>query len=534
MALGDIKDAGVLIEVTRFGWPWHGVIAGGVVGSTGHPHVQPPQNMAYLIDTGLPALDLTPEQIASEAAFGREWRNYALLPRGTVYNKSIGADSFIHVDEAGKPWRISLTFSFPAAQTLRITAAITEFGVLEIHQGPATAITIQKTVDVVCTEIELLNAVSQQIVTGASYDSRTGTIQDVWTNGSKALVGVMLHIGLVSDLFSLVTLIISGVGGADGGGLNLAAVETIAQPALTTGSESFDGVNIYTPNFKASISEVCDCATVCPPDWTGTYTCTYDIVLSPDLYQTGGGGGSGATFARFAYFDSATGSAMAIRLRYATQTSYLISMKTGWSIDFTEGTGNCSAVVYSSETSCSPYDGPRPLARMTAERVDNYESGFWLLENDTVIDRLTWSKIETSNIDYSYQIGRAPPFLGTIDGATYALAESRGGALASYLPVSEEAIVGGLDLVAAFRSASASDYSNAANVVSVGTTIGIHRMNAHAAALFAYNSTSSAYGLVATPLGALAAGITPAATTNFAIQRKTGEYIFAVNPICYV
>lgn len=508
MALPDIKDTGALASILRFGWPWHGIIAGGVVGTTGHPHAQPTINDAYLIDIGLPAPDLTPEKIASEAAAGREWRNYALLPHGTVYNKSIGDSSFIHIDEAGKPWRIDLAFSFPASQTLRITADITEFGVLEISTGPATAVTIQKTVDVVCTEIELANVVD-------TYSSRYGHIEDVYTNGSKALIGVLLVMDSSSshDLFSVVTLTLSGEGGETGSGLVLNGAETIAQPALTVGNEADVVLRGYLRPAIASTG-----SSDCPVGQT--WEATYSVNPWASDWLTKRIVKNIQTYARYAFF-SAVGDPIAIRLRMGS-----------------ENTITYPPAVYSLSYYSAVYDcqtpGTLPGLQGTWTHLDDNTWGVWLLENETVVDSVLRTRLITKNFSWDTDVDGEYPtnqHVVTPDSETTVWSDS--GSLATYLPPGTVGLPTMPLTLAGFRKVGVGVASAMDNMGS-SVFIGIDRMNSKATAFVAQTPTEFVYGVASTPLGNLTVGLTPSLTTNFAWQRKTGEHSFASSPICYV
>lgn len=524
MPLLDIKDAGILAGFTRWGWPWHGVIAGGEVGSTGQPHAQPVINESYLIDMGLPALDITPELAASEAALGREWRNYALLPRGSVYNCDIGASSFIHVDTAGKPWRIDLAFSFPAAQTLRITADITEFGVLQTHG--TVAVTVQQTVDVVCAEIDLVNAVD-------TYVSRYTQIEDVWTNGSQALIGVILvNDDTFHDLFSVVTLTLSGDGGATGAGLALAAVESIAQPGLTT-STTLPQEITYSQTFDAYVTCIDNCYFnqaidngLCQAYPDGTFDPVFAIVpgnpaQNPTMVRLVTHMHS--TSARYAYFGP-DGSPRALRLRTGSLTTYTLESSTEWAYDLPLPPPlPCDGSVTLSFPSLYKY----------AETREIYETGWVLLENDTVIDRLSWMNTTVASYKYHWRSMNLPPISRDLLTAT-SVNENKG-SLAAYLPESASWIALGGSIEGAFRTSALSAYTDSSTYIKdTSIYLGLHRMNSKSTAFIVTTPSAKTYGLAVTPIGALTVGLTPAATTNFAYQRKTGEHTFANGPICYV
>lgn len=510
MALPDIRAVGALAGFERWGWPWHGIISGGTIGSTGKAHPQPVNNDAWLIDRGLSALDLTAEQIAAEAAAGREWRNYALIPGGHVYGTHLGNDTFIHIDIVGDAWRITLSYSFPSAQTLRITADITRFGFLIISDVPVVPVTVQKIVDVVCAEIELVNAVN-------TYSSRYAQIEDVWTNGSKVLLGVLLEQIPFNDLFSVVTLTLSGSGGTTGSGLEVTAVESIAQPNLTTGVDT--GSYQTTGYLNAGI--IVSGSNACPAGQT--WTASFSIDLFPvDTWVIDYTTKNIKTYARYAFFSMA-GDPIAVRLR----------------MGYTDGYRRTPAVFelsyYSSVAGCG--EGVAlPGKQATWSKSSETKWGVWLLENDTVVDSVSRTRDITQTWFWNESVdgGSFSPayleFALPLISETYTTFES--GSLASYLPPGAS-LPQMPNTLEDFRRSGVSAYRVFDNMGS-GVYIGIHRMNAKATAFAVQTATGLVYATASTPLGNLAVGITPATTTNFAYQRKTGEYTFAVTPICYV
>lgn len=415
MAIGDIKDAGILAKFVVWGWPWHGLIQSGTIGTTGQNHTQPDSNDSWLIDRDLDPLGLSAGQIAEYAALGMEWHNYALLPRGYVYGTEIGTDAYIHVDEAGDCWRIELAFSFPATDTLRITATVSRFGLLTINDEVITPSTIEKTADVDCTSIEIadLNA-ALTLPLAATYESRAGELHDVHTNGSKALVGVMLTDDQIcKDMLSLVELTFSGSGGEDGTSLVMEAVEIMDQTELTLGEWG------YAP-----------------------------------AYQT--------LYTRYAYYKAGVATAMAIRA--------------------------------------------------TVE-------GYFLLENNVVVDQVGWNNVSYPNTPLP-------------------------GSLAAYFPVADDYVGSntGIGFIwRAFRHVNDSylteDIEISVDVDGVvtfsGKVLGLHRMRTKAVA-FIMTGTENRYGTVITNIGHLSLADAPNQNIQFAVNRKTSEYTFATSAICYV
>lgn len=517
MPLADIKHAGILAGFERWGWPWHGVISGGTIGSTGKAHAQPPHNDAWLIDRALPALTLTPEKIASEALAGREWRNYALIPGGYAYGTAIGAETFIHIDSIGAAWRIALAYSFPAAQTLRVTATITRFGKLIISETPVVPVSVTKTVDVVCVEIELLNAVSQQQGVGVAYAARIAALADVYTNGSKALLGISMTDGGVLDLFSVVELTLTGSGGGDGSGLVLAAVEVLAQPNLT---EAVVNIDIHTPVIPAIVwTSTHNYQVACNDQGLTSYEVTWTASDSPDSFMFNADNThyyNGTTYARYAYYKQ-TGEAVALRMRVGTD---IVGTLLSW---------NKSAVINPVETRrCGDnllLSAAHDIVATSTVRTVKRE-GYSLLENDTVIDSVWWNTTEERTMDTHDNY-----FNNT---TAYSVTVTPEGALASFFPPAIHTFLNQFTMLNAFRGSADSAYSVDVQVETTSIYFGIHRMKSKASAFVADNGTTKAYGLAATALGPLTVGLTPALTTQFAWQRKTLDYSFASSALAYV
>lgn len=243
MSTPEIQDAGTLASVVRFGWPWHGLISSiGVIGSTGKTHAVPSVCESWLIDIGLPAPSLTPDQEAAEAAEGRTWTNWAMIPSGRVYNKPIGTDTFIHIDEAGVPWRVGIGFSNVTDAGFRTGYTITRFGKL-VQDGTPAEVPLTGHIDVPVGQMGTLSGgvylVPRPVTpmssgsTTSLFDGRGVRLLDVFTNGHKFLAGVecsrtetVLGDSIEwSTLISVVEVEITGVGGPDGSGLVFTATE---------------------------------------------------------------------------------------------------------------------------------------------------------------------------------------------------------------------------------------------------------------------------------------------------------------------
>lgn len=515
MALGDIKNAGILAGFVRWGWPWHGLIQAGAIAGTGRTHPQPAINESWLIDMGLPAVDITTEQAAAEALEGRTWLNYALCPRGYVYSKAIGDSSFVHVDGNGARWKIELSFSFPASQTLRITANITEFGVLRI-QDAASAVTVQKIVDVVCTQIELAGA--NALPVDVTYTTRSARIEDVYTNGERALIGVHLSNGVVADLYSVVTLTLSGAGGSDGSGLVMTAVESIAQTALTLGADSSQ-VLTYATDYHKSVRYTDNFTSACPG--SGTYTVNFYIYDNLTPHEVGAVTNSWATYARYAFF-AADGTPTAVRMRHGFQETVTRSFDTGWALDYVSANYSCTVNPPS----------PTPAARRYGRHFLTRETGWQILENSTVVDRLSWTRNLIQDAEWRAVVGSntTTEILTTVSDTT-----SPSGSLAAYMPSVQLTITGSAGVAAAFRGAAVSAYTTAATIDDAPPiNVGIHRMNSKATAFILVRNGAGIYGTASTPVGSVTPAVAAASTVNFAWNKKTGEYTFAAGALCYV
>lgn len=207
---------------TPCGWPWHGLIAGGVVGSTGKTVTQPIHGYSWLIDMGLPAISRSMAEQAHDTANHFEWRNYALIPAGRVHDTALPENSFIHVDEAHSPWLVELEFSFPAGNTLRVDYSIVRFGLF--GTGVHTPVTGYRTVD--CEDI----ALGTNAATLDQYIDRIPTLWDVNINGKKCLIGIALvttdQMGFgYCHMCSLVEATLSGTGGDDGAEISFSLAE---------------------------------------------------------------------------------------------------------------------------------------------------------------------------------------------------------------------------------------------------------------------------------------------------------------------
>lgn len=95
----------------RLGQPYHGLVVGGELTlSTGAKLPFPGSSGdCYKLEVpGTPALEMSPEEVAIEAAAGREWRTYALLSgRARLYGGVVvGTNAWLYAAPDGTVWRI--------------------------------------------------------------------------------------------------------------------------------------------------------------------------------------------------------------------------------------------------------------------------------------------------------------------------------------------------------------------------------------------------------------------------------------------
>jgi len=524
--LPDLKDVGILAGFVRWGWPWHGLCEGGVIGTSGKTITQPATGDSWLIDKGLPPLDIDPLVVASEAAAGREWRNYALIHSNKIYDTHLGQHAYVFVDEDGDNWLIEVTVDFPgAANVARLNLSIVRFGVFKPGGSPDTPVT--KYIDVSCEAIELTNPF------GGPFALRWGELTDVWTNGSKALVCVFMALepGLTQKaIFSAIELVLSGKGGADGSGLVVAASEARGQSELTTKHiDSGTNVlvsNVFGYNFDIVDTFVSSCNPYVPSQISRTwdYTNRGFVAWSSTLYPVTVGNIFQKILCRTCRYDSA-GNVESIRLKYEKSTDHWVTAATpgnynGQVILTCDGNLNCGGLTPT---------GP------SINIAGVYKLGFYLLKNDTVIDHIDWRE------EYSGTQTHTPTVVSnyiTVDIDTIYSSTGRywDGPHAGMLPTpstisfNDQAGLG-QDLFVDWSAIANNKFKRSALTDGV-TYYGFNRDGGTAALHVIPSGGSITYGNVTTPLG----NKTTSLTTKFyfAWQRKTGDFAFSANPICYV
>lgn len=313
MSLPDIKDAGTLADVRLFGWPYHGLHANGKISLHGggeREMAAPSHGSAWLYDLGIPLTERTEGEAAVDASRGHQWLNYAFISGGVVYGVKLGDNQFVHVDGDNKRWLITITASAPqiSEQKVRLEFGIKLFGVLRENPQEKSS---TRTIDVQCTKI------NQSSLGSTFYDRTQGALEDVWTNGSKALYGIYRANGepanpsATRDMYSLLEIVITGAGGENGVGLSISATEIRKNTELSYASSAsgvlFDPVVAGThPMSPESIPwEACDGTEVTFGPYTGVVWSNYAMPGNPgylDLQPTSRG--SYVSFARIAYYDN--------------------------------------------------------------------------------------------------------------------------------------------------------------------------------------------------------------------------------------
>jgi hypothetical protein len=555
-----------------WGWPWHGIIQGGQIEyASGQykAHAQPPHCSSWLIDMGLPAISLDTDQQADTTARGWEWRNYALLAGGYCYGTYLGDNTYIHVDAANVPWLVTLTdgaaqlplwasgqsylvddmrrvagvgyrcvtahisdvFSadlaagYWVAADATVAAQIRRFGLF--GDGIQPAITRFMPVD--CAEIGLSNPVGV-------YASRSIELMDVWTNGSKALIGVMLITSAtppLHDLFSVIEVSITGTGGSDGAGLSILATEIIGQPDLTTGTTGSFGGH-YDPilsgvTFAYQYVQTAFIGCDGGPDSVGSIFGYVpgggetEIRWRVDQDFAGGypvmqGRWVGWRYARTAYYDQA-GVAQPLIMEAREYEDHWI-------------TGTSGPVVSGVDLFyCNGSQDRTARVDWTVDIAGIWEFAVRILRGSTLVDEIAtfqgfighqdhWTSPTNSNVSSTYNNTGPVAWRGT---------------LAPMIPDSPT----GFNSTAAVDNLrngwrAANPHMAAAEVTYATTTIGMQRIDAKAAGFYVLSGGNRTYGTITTPIGNQTLAAPAAGNIFFAWQRKTGAIHLGTVPAVYV
>lgn len=573
--LADIKDAGILAGFELWGWPYHGLCTDGVIdlgGGLSHTIATPSHGSAWLYDLGLPAIDRTPDQLIADASLGHSWTNYSMISGGVLYGTRLGANQFIHVDANSVPWLVSLAYSYPEAslQRVRITLSIVRFGLF--GEGVLTPIEVVR--DVQCSSY------MYSMSGGYTYNGpTTSLLEDVWTNGIKCLVSVAqtrVTTPVLKDIFSLIEVVFSGTGGADGSGLVIAASEIMTDVQLSKGPVS--GIDNTPLDIQQTDGSQPFIWSGSSPSWTPSWG-NSNIYWRSGVYSDCTGQVTGSNnnsiefypYARFAYYNAAGVPKAARLMKKKMHKTTFISATRGSIGSLVKNKTNCQG-----STGLDDYLHDTAWLTQSTTAIEEHSFGVFLLENDTVIDKLEiyQSFVVTQDFLLGGRFSGLPETgmpvcdervfpargcaggWGTLGGDLYhandvIISQNSpvwSGSLSAMIglgapphindwyvdasgnPIEPLAID---DLTIAWRSNTSNHETSGTAVVRGTSQLSIQRIDAKAAAFYIPGSTRT-YGPVLTPLGIKTAGITPAANLYLAWQRKTGDFTFSASPICYV
>lgn len=563
MALPDIRHAGILAGVSLWGWPYHGVCSGGSIAlSVGGSRAmaQPAHGAAWLYDLGLPPIVRTPDELAADAVLGHEWLNYAFISGGMIYGTQLSNRQFIHVDGDGIRWLLTVNFATPeiSVQKVRLLITIERFGVLR-QNGAGTSILIRQ-IDVQCSHI------AKAAFAGTVYVATDVRLEDVWTNGNRALLGVYRSSDLTegpgtrADMYALLEASISGSGGADGGDLVIDVAEIRADTELTyatQGTSEFDPtVTGIFPESSGTCPEWYDSERITPGTYTGVlWDRSWISMIGTSGGQRDHDREDVVSFAQAAHYD-ASGSPHVYRLR------------TGYRQKWT----NVGASNSVSGSQCVGYYTDAACTGSTSVALD-IEYGLTLLRDDTEIDAVKFVQhADCQQLFYLYIYGNfwgalpdPPPEPPTPSGwIASSWGSSGGGVYSKQVALFSPPVISGtladaltippppfsgqqsfswssppLDAASvqaiynAWRAGSRHAASGSA-VVGGSDHVGVHRIDSKAAAFYLQTGGVRTYGTVHTPLGALSAGLPASADMFFAWNRKTAGYVFSAQAVCYV
>ena len=478
---------------TVWGWPWHGLVEGGVVSGSGKLVTQPPNSAAWLIDMGISEPALSPSEAQEAAALGYEWRNYALIPGGRLYDTALPDNSYVYVDPTKQCWLITLLFDYVPDNQVQITARIRKLAIFGYGESSAFA---EKVVTVLCEHIELTQALGNPF---ASYGTRVYRLDDVWTNGSKALVGVLLQTGSVDDLFSVIELTITGTGGLTGIGLSVSAVEVYGQSDLVYFTDS--GHITLTNPFCGSFN------------WVASTAYQYYLPIWRDTF---------ARYSQTAFYDS-TGAAQYLAIQVTISDSKATCEDSWDQESATETCYNFATAVWAPT-----------VERHLIARISSYTQ-LDLVVSGTVVDYIRFDHASFKHEWYTLCFGSF--FSGLFTDQTIPEELSVSGSLASECSGVTVYPSGFASTLAAGWRTTTSPYLSSGLVAVSPVYLGLQRLDGKAAALFVAPTPGGArtWGPIVTPLGLKTySGPSVSSDLYFAWQRKTGEYAFSPNRICYV
>ena len=472
-----------------WGWPWHGLASANIIQPSGKSIDQPQHCHAWLIDIGLPAITLTAAEEASATANDYEWRNYALISGGRVYDTALPAESFIHVDTDNKCWLIILSYTYTAENQVNITATIKRFGLF----GYGELGTVTKTDSATCTHIELTAALGNPIGT---YSARVISLSDVWTNGAKVLVDVKLATLSPSyyvDLLSVIEIEITGAGGSDGSGLSISATEIKGQYDLTF---AYDSGSLPPPS-----NPFCNGL-----NWVASSTYQYYLPNNRTIY---------ASYAKESFYDSA-GAARALGIRFDSIQG-IVTCEDAWQEN-------------SPTETCYIWE--------TATTVPTVETHLVAKVDDVISISITKDGVATDVLERTltyymhewYTLCNGAFTSGLFIEYDYPSTDIYTGGLSDQFDADD-----GLHAsdVSALAAGWRIEQASTAVTLASGKIFGVQHIDSKSAAFF-IGGTSRTYGPVSTPLGNKTTALAPSEEIYFSWQRKTGDFSFSTSLICYV
>lgn len=217
-----------------WGWPWRGL--GVDYQITGYAGQVFQDGQSWLLDLGLPAVSLTPEESVEAAVNGWTWQNYGHISGGYLYGHNLQQtagkkDTFIYVDGNGDPFKVRVILGFEGGDVVSVQGEFIRFG----HFGEGEVPSFFKAAaNLTCDDITPLGG----------GETRVWTVEDVWTNGSKALVSIGItyqpngYPYNIKAIYSLIEIQINGTGQA---GITLEATEI--RGGLETSGTVGDGLS---------------------------------------------------------------------------------------------------------------------------------------------------------------------------------------------------------------------------------------------------------------------------------------------------
>lgn len=491
----------------------------------------------------LPDVELTAAEAAEAAARGWTWRNYALISGGRVYATPLHTDDdarddrIIYVDGNRVPWL--LTFIVEAAgNTATISATAVRFGEFDGGAGADVPFPIG-TVQVACTDITLPTSTSDF---GWSID-------DVWTNGSKALLSILYiprvrvtvgpEVGYINarDIYSVIEITPSGDGP---GGLSFAAVEVKGGWSETTGSDPASTAGTpyeYSEDWSGTLSP-------CGDDFHDMFgTLTFSALAGISLLV---GMTSTEYYARHVFYD-ALGAAHVVRLRLHTAQDTVPGTSTLETAGGPACSGNDFSVyvtlhaINSTEWEVALLDGATEIGAYGQTNVADHRISYGVLV------RCTWRDDPANGYPpgcyTTYKEGGVPVrgsdtvdssntgMLAGVGDTTYWYPDYPTYHVRDLWRVTTHMFVGPDNTRQndIGRRLCLSDY-----YLSGGGSgkIGVVAAGGPAYAVIRYHAGEWTLSLAITPAGVLTPPPTP--YMYFSWQPKTGEFTFDTMPVCYV